>query len=84
MNKITKQTSTNHENGNDANLFLGLVPINGQRDFFEKEDGVRNWYKCPSCGDENVRWKNIFCENCNCEFEWSGLYELQPCEGPGF
>jgi hypothetical protein len=48
------------------------VPINAQRDFFEKEDGVRSWYKCPSCGDENVRWKNLYCEACNCEFEWSG------------
>lgn len=49
-----------------------IVAINGQKDLFEIEDGIRYWYKCPNCGDENVRWKNVYCEKCNCEFEWSG------------
>lgn len=64
----------NEEIENGAKVMLGVVPIDGQKDFFEKEDGVRSWYKCPNCGDGNVRWKNIYCEACNCEFEWSGHY----------
>lgn len=67
MKNISESTE-----GNNVNTLLKVVPINAQKDFYEIEDGVRNWYKCPKCGDENVRFRDIYCEKCNCDFEWSG------------
>ena len=68
------KTSTNHENGNDANRLLAVVAIDRDKDFDDRDEIYCNWYICPSCKSKEVRSGDNYCSNCGCKFVWSGDY----------
>lgn len=71
---MEKNTSTNHEKGNDANRLLAVVAIDAQKNCTGKDELYANWYDCPNCDNGNVLYHDNYCSKCGCKFEWSGDY----------
>lgn len=48
-----------------------IVNINKEKHYFAKDELYTDWYKCPSCGNTYVFFKNRFCSNCGAQFKWT-------------
>ena len=46
------------------------VIIDIKKDSIGRDEVYCEWYRCPSCKDEEVRWLQKYCSNCGKRFVW--------------
>jgi hypothetical protein len=44
--------------------------INTKLDFVFIDDDLNNWWKCPKCKCEQIRYYQNYCFNCGVKFTW--------------
>jgi hypothetical protein len=51
------------------------VIINTKIDLVFMDEKLDNWYKCPKCKCEQIRYHQNYCFNCGVKFTW--VYGIQ-------
>lgn len=55
--------------------FKKNIDINVQESFVDIDELFCNFYKCPNCNDEWIRYNSNYCYQCGVKFNWSGPYD---------